>query len=150
MTCGPCGLGWGCFAVQPRQSVRLLFAVKNVHDGVGGIFASVVQLPLPGTLRRCPFEPVLFEQVPRFGVRLAVKNKLYAHCFDVLTVSIAAVLFFDRFRCLDSFQCFNTLFYSIDVGIAVCKFVGREGLAVESQGGNRHRCGHRADTRRGG
>lgn len=38
----PCGLGWGCFTVQPRQSIRLLLAVQNFHDAVSGVLASVV------------------------------------------------------------------------------------------------------------
>lgn len=126
----PCGLGWGCFTVQPRQSIRLLLAVQNFHDAVGGILASVIQLALPSALRRRPFETVPLQKRSGFIVGLAIENKLDTHCFDVLPVGVAVAVILDGLGSLDRFQLLDPFSGAFDGRVAVLQSIGRVWTAM--------------------
>ena len=63
---------------------------------MSGILAIVVELALPSSLRRGPFETVPLEKRSGFIVGLAVEKKLDTHCFGILPVGVAVVLIFHR------------------------------------------------------
>lgn len=100
---------------------------------MGGIFAVVVKLALPNTLRRCPPETIALEKCPGFVVRLAVELELNTHCFGVLPVGVAVVFILHGLCGLGCFQLCNTILCPLDAGIAALQHIGRIRAAIESQ-----------------
>ena len=119
--------GWDGAALRcnPVRVSVLLLAVQNFHDAMGGVFAVCVELALPSSLRRGPFETVPFEKRSGFIIRLAVEKKLDTHCFCILPVGVAVVLIFHRLCGFGRFELGNAFLYSLDGRIAVLQQIGR-------------------------
>ena len=90
------------------------------------IFSIIVELSLPCTYRRCPSEPIAFQNISYLRFRLSFKEQLDSHSLHILLDLEKLILALPCSLGLRFLQALDSSFQSSDIGVAVRQHIVRK------------------------